>query len=76
MADTFKDFIPADEDPGALGSGFKDYVPPREPQVVSEAPQVEEAPLVDEPLVPEVDETPIEPVEETPVEEAPKKEKK
>jgi len=31
MSDTFRDWIPADEDPGAIGDGFQDYVPPREP---------------------------------------------
>jgi hypothetical protein len=32
MAD-FRDWIPDGEDPGPAGSGFADYVPPREPEV-------------------------------------------
>lgn len=32
MSSLFKDFIPADEDPGAVGSGFKDFVPPVQPR--------------------------------------------
>lgn len=31
MATTFRDFIPAGEDPGALGAGYKDFVPEPKP---------------------------------------------
>jgi len=32
MAGTYKDFIPAGEELGALGNGFTDFVPTRQPQ--------------------------------------------
>lgn len=32
MADVYRDYIPEGEDTGALGSGFKDYLPPATPQ--------------------------------------------
>ncbi len=48
ISSTFRDFIPEGEDPGALGSGFKDFVP---------APEVTEQMV--ETLVPEVDEEPV-----------------
>lgn len=50
MVDTYRDFIPAGEDTGALGNKFQDFVPPQVPQKkeeikveeVTETPKVEE----------------------------------
>lgn len=44
MADAiFRDFIPEGEDPGAVGSGYRDFVPTPEvqpePQAIEEAPE-------------------------------------
>lgn len=33
MVDTYRDFIPAGEDTGALGNKFQDFVPPFKPGV-------------------------------------------
>ncbi len=32
MAGPYQDFVPAGEDPGALGGGFSDFVPTPEPK--------------------------------------------
>lgn len=48
MAGSFRDFIPAGEDTGALGSGFKDFVPAAFP-----TPQAEEV-LIQDSVEPEV----------------------
>lgn len=42
MPSTFKDFIPAGEDTGAQGDGFKDFVKPATPVAHTEKPVVEE----------------------------------
>ena len=44
MATPFRDFIPAGEDTGAQGSGFKDFVPPSESKPVTPV-EVVEAPV-------------------------------
>lgn len=31
MSNVFKDFVPEGDDPGALGQGFKDFVPTKQP---------------------------------------------
>lgn len=45
MASTYQDFIPADQDAGALGNGFADFVPPKAP--------VKPTPHEDEVIIPE-----------------------
>ena len=42
MVDTYRDFIPAGEDTGALGNKFQDFVPPIKPELKKEV-KVEEA---------------------------------
>lgn len=49
MAGAFRDFIPEGEDTGALGKGFRDFVPPVVPQV-HEEPK-EEPIITPEPIV-------------------------
>jgi hypothetical protein len=38
----FRDFIPEGDDTGALGSGFKDFVPPREKSKQEDTPEEKE----------------------------------
>lgn len=44
----FRDFIPEGEDTGALGNGFKDFVPPKKP-VFAPAKKTAEEKQVEEP---------------------------
>ncbi len=57
MADVNRDFIPEGEDPGALGSGFRDFVPAKEvaetPTEVSEEEATEEVVESEEPIAEE-----------------------
>lgn len=63
MADVNRDFIPEGDDPGALGSGFKDFVPT--PEVVeTPAPKAKKGNKTEEATEEVVEEIPAEEVVE------------